>query len=92
MYGTTRHFSEDVLARRPYLQLDWCIQVIESYVRREVQANGRVCFWGFVEELWAALPSAHGRALKVVTLEDEVTIHTAYPDRDFRLEGLDDEN
>ena len=43
--------------------------------RRSMQADGRIRFWGWVPEL--------GRWLRVITLEDGVTVHNAFPDRDF---------
>ena len=76
MYRTTRYFVEQVLRKRPYLRLEWCIAVIEQPVQREVQEDGRIRFWGFVPELGE-------RALRVVTLEDGTTIHNAFPDRGF---------
>ena len=45
-------------------------------VRREEQADGRVRYWVLVEEL--------GKHLRVVTLADGVTVHNAFPDRDFK--------
>ena len=44
-------------------------------VRTEVQSDGRIRYWAFVEEL--------GKYLRVVTLEDGETIHNAMPDRRF---------
>jgi hypothetical protein len=87
VYGTTAHFRDDVLPTRPYLKIEWCIAVIENPVRKLVQTDGRVQFWGFVSEMSEVHPSLSGRALKVVTLADEVTIHTAYPDRNFKPEA-----
>ena len=86
-YSETYHFWSDVMARRSYLKLQWCVQVIENPIRREVQPDGRIRFWGVVEELGEVIPSLRGRALRVVTLEDGVTILTAFPDRNFRIEG-----
>lgn len=73
---TTQYFREQVLRKRPYLRLEWCIRVRDNAIRREVQPDGRVRFWGYVDELGE-------RALRVVTLEDGWTIHNAFPDRDF---------
>jgi len=87
VYETTGHFRDDVLAVRPYLKIEWCIAVIENPVQKRVQPDGRVQFWGFVPEIGDVHTSLRGRALKVVTLADEVTIHTAYPDRNFKLEA-----
>ena len=83
-YRTTYHFRVDVMDARPYLKLEWCIAVIENPIRREAQADGRIQFWGLVPELAELKASLRDRPLKVVTLDDGVTIHTAYPDRSFR--------
>ena len=76
-YKFTPYFDNEVLRKRPYLVKEWCIRVIENPVKVEPQENNRFRFWGLVEEL-------HGRILRVVTLEDKVTIHNAFPDRGFR--------
>jgi hypothetical protein len=33
---------------------------------------------------WVAIAELEGRYLRVITLEDKVTIHNAFPDRRFR--------
>ena len=33
---------------------------------------------------WAAIPEFGGRYLRVITLEDKITIHNAFPDRGFK--------
>lgn len=73
---TTRYFEEQVLRKRPYIRREWCAQVLARPVRREVQPDGWVRFWGTIPELG-------GRALRFVTLEDGETVHNAFPDRDF---------
>ena len=75
---TTAYFREQVLRKRPYLQPEWCEQVVKTPLAREVQPDGRIRYWGTVPEL-------PGRVLRVVTLEDGETIHNAFPDRNFRL-------
>ena len=50
---------------------------LENCVRSEPQEQNRYRFWAPVDELG-------GRVLRVVTLEDKVTIHNAFPDRGFR--------
>jgi hypothetical protein len=45
-------------------------------VKREVQDDGRIRFWGIISE-------SGGRALRVATLADGETVHNAFPDRDF---------
>ena len=73
----TEYFEREVLRKRPYLQRTWCIAVIEHPLRVERQEDNRFRFWGLVTELG-------GRYLRVVTLDDRVTIHNAFPDRGFR--------
>lgn len=75
-YLFTRYFEEQVLRKRPYLQKEWCIAVIENPLRVIVQEDERVRFWG-------TIPDFEHRFLRVVTLCDRVTIHNAFFDRDF---------
>ncbi len=72
----TAYFREQVLRKRPYLKVDWCLEVIAHHVQREVQVDGRIRFWGYVTDL----PE---KALRVVTLEDGETLHNAFPDSGF---------
>jgi hypothetical protein len=73
----TDYFRKDVLAKRPYIQMAWCIEALNHPLRREVQSeDGRIRHWIFVPEL--------GKFLRVVTLPDGVTLHNAFPDRRFR--------
>ena len=73
---TTAYFREQVLRKRAYLKLEWCSAVLNQYVEREVQPDGRIRFWGCIEGL-------EGKPLRVVTLEDGETIHNAFPDSGF---------
>jgi hypothetical protein len=77
---TTRYFEEQVLRKRPYIQREWCEEVIRAPLRREVQADGRVRFWGEVVRPGETVP----RVLRVVTLEDGETVHNAFVDRGFK--------
>jgi hypothetical protein len=52
------------------------MEVLQNYVEREVQQDGRIRFWGYVEEL-------PGKPLRVVTLEDGQTLHNAFPDSGY---------
>ncbi len=72
----TRYFEEQVLRKRPYLRLEWIAAVLERPAHRELQADGRVRYWGYIASL--------GRWLRVVTLSDGETVHNAFPDRDFK--------
>lgn len=72
---TTRHFRDDVMTKRPYLKEEWCMRVIQDPERTEIQDDGRIRHWAYIEDI--------GKYLRVVTLADGETIHTAYPDRDY---------
>ena len=76
-YKFTSYFENEVLHKRTYLKKEWCIRVIENPLRSELQEQNRFRFWGEIEEL-------EGRVLRVITLEDKITIHNAFPDRRFK--------
>jgi hypothetical protein len=76
-YGFTDYFENEVLRKRPYLKKEWCIRVCEHPIRIEPQEHNRFRFWGEIEELGS-------QVLRVITLEDRVTIHNAFPDRRFK--------
>ena len=73
----TEYFEKEVLRKRSYLKKEWCIRVLENPIRSEPQESNRYRFW-------AAIPELGGRYLRVITLEDKVTVHNAFPDRRFR--------
>jgi len=74
---TTRYFEEQVLRKRAYIKTEWCKLALQNPVRREIQPDGRICHWVFIEEL--------GKYLRVVTLEDSETVLNAFPDRNFKV-------
>ncbi len=76
-YKFTEYFEKEVLRKRQYLKREWCIQVLEDPTKIEKQEGNRYRFWASIKEL-------DGRYLRVVTLEDKVTIHNAFPDRRFK--------
>jgi hypothetical protein len=77
MHPMTDYFRVDVLLKRPYIKLEWCLEALRNPLKREVQVeDGRIRHWVFVLEL--------GRFLRVVTLPDGVTLHNAFPDRRFK--------
>lgn len=65
------------MRKRTYLTIDLCKKVIQNPARKEVQADGRIRFWGRLEELG-------NRYLRVITLKDGHTIHNAFLDRRFK--------
>ena len=79
---TTRYFEEQVLRKRPYLRREWCLELIAAPIRREVQDDGRIRFWGSVMVIGEDRP----RFLRVVTLADGETVHNAFFDRNAREE------
>jgi hypothetical protein len=76
-YAFTDYFENEVLRKRPYLKKEWCIRVIENPLKVELQEHNRYRFWAVIEEL-------EGRILRMVTLEDKITIHNAFLDRGFK--------
>jgi hypothetical protein len=77
-YRFTEYFEKQVLRKRPYIKKKWCIAVLENPIKMEKQEDNRFRFWGVIEEL-------EGRVLRVITLEDKLTIHNAFPDRGYKL-------
>ncbi len=73
---TTRYFEEQVLRKRPYIKREWCERALREPVRREAQPDGRMRYWILIPEL--------KRYLRVVTLEDSMTVHNAFLDRGFK--------
>ncbi len=76
-YKFTEYFENEVLKKRTYLKKEWCIRVIENPIRAERQENNRFRFWGEIAEI-------ENRILRVITLEDQLTIHNVFPDRGFK--------
>ena len=77
---TTRYFEEQVRRKRPYIDPAWCVAVIAAPIRRDVQPDGRIRFWGEVTRVGEDAP----RILRVVTLADGETVHNAFFDRGFK--------
>ena len=74
---TTEYFRDNVIVKRPYIELAWCARVIASPLREEHQPlDGRWRMWGYI--------AAVERYLRVVTLEDRETVHNAFFDRRFK--------
>lgn len=76
-YKFTSYFENEVLRKRPYLRKEWCISVLEHAIHSEPQEKNRYRFW-------AAVPELDGRYLRVITLQDKLTIHNAFLDRGFK--------
>lgn len=76
LFRFTTYFEDEVLRKRPYLTREMCLRVVQQPVRVERQEDNR---W----RSWAAVPELGGRYLRVITLNDQSTIHNAFPDRRF---------
>jgi hypothetical protein len=73
---STDYFKNDVMPKRPYIKAEWVLLALSNPVKREVQpTDGQIRHWVWIEEL--------ARYLRVVTLEDGITVHNAFPDRRF---------
>ncbi len=72
---TTRYFREQVLMKRSYLKEEWIEEVLKNPMKKEIQSDDRIRWWGFINEL--------GKYIRVVTLGDGETVHNAFPDRNF---------
>ena len=77
--GTTRYFIEQVLRKRPYLTEAMCRSVLAAPIHEVQQGDGRFRVWGEVVDP----RDGTTRFLRVVVLEDRLTLHNAFFDRDF---------
>jgi len=74
----TQYFMH--VRRRPdrvEIKDEWIERVIAKPEAESLQADGRI-------RLWARVPQAGGKYLRVILLEDRETVHNAFFDRRFR--------
>ncbi|MGZ8240082.1 MAG: hypothetical protein ACXWTK_01040 [Methylobacter sp.] len=50
-HPTTAYFRNDILLKRPYIQIEWCQAALLNPVHRDIQPDGRIRHWVFVPEL-----------------------------------------
>ena len=74
----TKHFIEVVLPKRPYLDKELLEDIIKNPIKKEIQDNNSIKLWGY--------SSQNNKYVRVVILEDNETIHTAFFDRNFKIE------
>lgn len=75
---TTRYFDYmRSRADRAWIKLEWIEAAISTPEDHVVQSDGRHRFWKKIEE-------ADGRYLRVITLEDGLTVHNAFFDRRYK--------
>lgn len=73
----TRYF--EAIRRRPdrvVIQDAWIERAIREPIREVIQADGRI-------RRWVCVPEMENRFLRVILLEDGVTVHNAFFDRGF---------
>jgi len=61
---------------RVIIKEEWIIRTIKEPIKTEVQDDGRIRKWRYIEEV--------GKYLRVILLEDEETIHNVFFDRNFK--------
>jgi len=61
---------------RAKIKLEWIQSVLEHPLKIETQDDGRIKKWGYISE--------EKKFLRVVLLEDKMTIHNAFFDRNFK--------
>jgi hypothetical protein len=62
---------------RAEIEDEWILRVMATPSQEHVQADGRVCRWGRIDEM-------DGRYLRVVLLPDGETVHNAFFDRGYK--------
>lgn len=73
----TKYFL-DTRARpdRAIIKDEWIAKVIRDPAKEVIQSDGRI-------RRWARIVEAENRVLRVVLLEDGITVHNAFFDRGF---------
>ena len=76
----TRYFSF-VRQRqdRTIINEEWIMKTVNSPIRTEIQADGRIRKWSYVGEM--------NKYLRVILLEDGESVHNAFFDRSFKEEA-----
>jgi hypothetical protein len=73
----TKHFLEDVLPKRPYLDKELLEYIIANPIKREIQEDNKIKLCGY--------SSKYNKYVRIIMLEDGETIHTAFFDRKFKI-------
>ena len=64
---------------RAIIEDQWIFETINNPIKTEVQDDGRIRKWRFIEEV--------AKYLRVVLLEDGETVHNVFFDRSFKEGG-----
>ena len=65
---------------RKDIKMEWIEQVYHYPEHEQIQSDGRIRRWGLIMEL--------NKYLRVIILEDKITIHNAFFDRTFKYKTL----
>ena len=69
---------------RARIRDDWIRQAMDNPAAEEIQSDGRIRRWAWIDE--------EEKFLRVILLEDGETVHNAFFDRRFRLKERTDED
>ena len=74
----TQHYLKDTTKKRPYLKKlePFYEKILDNPIKTKKQENGRISYWGYIE--------TEKKHLRIILLEDNQTVHTAYFDRNFK--------
>jgi len=61
---------------RALIKEEWILKTIQNPIKTEIQSDGRIRKWSYIEEI--------GKCLSVILLEDGKTVHNAFFDRSFK--------
>lgn len=75
---TRPYFDKQIKERG--IKVEWVKEALRNEVEREVQPDGRIRVWGWVEDL--------GKYIRIILLEDGETLLNAFPDRNFTKQRL----
>ena len=70
-------YLENVVLPRRRFSKEMCVRVIENAAKRTRQEDGRFRYYGKLREY-------PGKWIRVVTLEDDLTVFNIFIDRDFK--------
>ena len=65
-------------ADRALIKEEWIVRTIKHPIKTEIQSDGRIRKWSYVEEI--------GKYLRVILLDDGETVHNVFFDRSFKEE------
>jgi len=61
---------------RSFIKFEWIEYTMNNYEHEEIQNDGRVRRWAYIEE--------ENKFLRIILLSDKETVHNVFFDRDYR--------